>query len=411
MRLTLSLQLSFLWTCLHEVCGAFLSTHVQKEPISRYQETVRFLEPPQLRLWHSTPRRGVLSSGALLLVGLGSEALSSNAAVDDNLLADLPMIRLRLPQQGFGREYVAVQLTVNGKGPYDFMVDSGLTTEMITPHLQEVLKIKVGRKGIEAFAAGGGTTSSLVDLDGAALCCGSFGNDSELKLPKLHAVITDFPQEHIDPKHNVEGMLGMELLSIFDVDFDFPKNRIRFWKPGTSDKKGLDEIPAVVINETGLIGIRLSVPGSQQPILAFLDCGATFSCMNWKAAALFGLPPKTDPLYRKGSAVTALGIDGNMMTLPIVKQTLTFSGEVEQDPQTGRPIGFAPPPADWRHWDPIEMAIGDIPAFSTILGDGKTPFQGPAALIGLDVLAQRRVVFEAARDESRRRRVFVSPSS
>jgi hypothetical protein len=401
--LFLILNLS-LWQSIAFLAG---TNHFVKPLFERH---LQYHESPTIQL-HGTPRRDVLSSGAVLISALSGQAFRAEAGTDEDLLADLPMIRLRLPQQGFGREYVAVQLKVGGEGPYDFMVDSGLTTEMITPHLTEVLKIQVGKNTISGLAAGGGRTSSLVDLDDAALCCGKFSKDSELKLPKLHAVITDFPQEHMDPNHDVEGMLGMELLSLFDVDFDFPNNRIRFWKPGTANKKGLDEIPAVEINETGLIGIRLAVPGAQQPILAFLDCGATFSCMNWKAAAMFGLPPKTDPLYKKSPAVAALGIDGNMMTLPVVKQTLTFSGEVEQDPQTGRPIGFAPPPSDWKPWDPVQMAIGDIPAFSTILGDGRTPYQGPAALIGLDVLAQRRVILEAAGDNSRRRRVFVSPSS
>lgn len=32
-----------------------------------------------------------------------------------------------------GREYVIIQVYIQGKGPYDFMVDSGLTTELITP--------------------------------------------------------------------------------------------------------------------------------------------------------------------------------------------------------------------------------------------------------------------------------------
>ena len=323
------------------------------------------------------------------------------------------MIRLRLPQEGFGREYVVIQLKLNGQGPYEFMIDSGLTTEMITPHLQEVLHINVGGGGtsVRALTAGGETSRGLAELDEVVLMCGTSAKCQELKLSNLHAVITDFPQEHIDPNHDVEGMLGMELLSRFDVDFDFPNNRIRFWTPGTANKMGLAEIPAVVINETGLIGIRLSTPGAKQPLLAFLDCGATFSCMNWKAADLLGLPPKSDIGYKNLPAVAALGIDGNMMTLPVIKQTLTFSGDVQRDPTTGIPTGFAPPPSDWKPWDPIQMAIGDIPAFSTILGDGRTPFQGPAALIGLDVLAQRRVLFEAARDASRGRRVFVSPQS
>ena len=32
-----------------------------------------------------------------------------------------------------GREYIIIQLYIEGKGPFDFMVDSGLTTELITP--------------------------------------------------------------------------------------------------------------------------------------------------------------------------------------------------------------------------------------------------------------------------------------
>lgn len=327
-------------------------------------------------------------------------------------LADLPMVRLRLPQAGFGREYVAIKLKIQGQGPFDFMVDSGLTTELITPHLQDILGIKVGKgsSSVTGLAAGGGTgTSSLTDLDGLSLCCGTFATDGELPLPKLHAVITDFPQEHIDPDHDVEGMIGMELLSLFDVDFDFPNNRIRFWKPGTVDRDGLLEIPAAVINETGLIGIRLSVPGASQPILAFLDCGATFSCMNWKAAVQLGLPEKNDPRYKRNPSVDAFGVDGRLLKLPTIQQTLTYVGEIEKDPQTGRPVGFAKPPSIWKDWDPIQIAVGDIPAFSTILGDGVTPFEGPAALVGLDILSQRRVVLAAGDGKTRLRKVYISP--
>merc|ERR1712232_332050 len=140
-------------------------------------------------------------------------------------MGDLPMIRLRLPQAALGREYVALQLKINGKGPFDFMVDTGLTTEMITPRLLQNLGISEGDTKIRGIAAGGSTSaSSLVPLKGASLCCGKFRNNNnnnggssqqqqpttELPLPTLSAVVTDFPQEHIDPAHDpVEGMLGM----------------------------------------------------------------------------------------------------------------------------------------------------------------------------------------------------------
>ena len=38
----------------------------------------------------------------------------------------------------------------------------------------------------------------------------------------------------LDPAHDpVEGMIGMEVLEQFDVDFDFPAGRLRLWKPHT----------------------------------------------------------------------------------------------------------------------------------------------------------------------------------
>lgn len=194
------------------------------------------------------------------------------------------------------------------------------------------------------------------------------------------------------------------------MDFDFPKNRLRFYEAGTADVSGLIEIPAVVINESLLIGIRVSTPeGNTQPVIGFLDCGSTFSCINWKAAETLGLPPKSDPSYKMAPVVQALGIDGNPLLLPTVKKQLSFVGDPIVDPKTGRPLGFTKPPADWKPWDPVQVAVGDIPVFSLILGDGVTPYRGPAALIGLDILAQRRVILEAGNGNSRARKVAVSP--
>ena len=104
------------------------------------------------------------------------------------------------------------------------MVDSGLTTEFISPHLEQTLGIVPGRDKISGFATGGETAQqSITTLEGASLCCGNFaGANSELKLPNLRAIITDFPQEHVDPAHDIEGMLGQEMLSIYDCDLDFP---------------------------------------------------------------------------------------------------------------------------------------------------------------------------------------------
>ena len=395
--------------------------------------------------------RGLLASIITSVSQQRPQQVLAGTTSSSHILVDSPMIRLQLPQAGVGRAYVAVKLMIDDKGPFEFMVDTGLTTELMTPHLQQLLGMsKKNQKTttIQGLAAGGETIAQpLVELRGAALCDDTCSPDNRhlLKLPPLHAVVTDFPQEHLDPRHDpVEGMIGMELLSLFDVDFDFPNNRIRFCKPGTAAKAAsktqkLVEIPAVgsrscdreccemtwmvqedsherflilfhqvVINESGLIGIRVTIQGAKQPILGFLDCGSTFSCVNWASAPYLDIPAKNDPMYQKvDKYIQAVGVDGRLLKLPLIRKQVTFAGNAKLD-KSGRPIGFEAAPSEFKPWKPVDLGVGDIPAFASLLGDGVHPFDGPAALIGLDILSQRRVIFEAGSPKSRARRVFVS---
>jgi hypothetical protein len=350
-------------------------------------------------------RRDVLKSALLsgtATVGVASSS-PANGVTSSGLLADLPMIRLRLPGNALGEGFVVIPICINGES-YEFMLDTGLTLELMTPNLQKKLNLKADRSGMTALtAAGSSSGTSIVTLRGAKIC------NSPVELPEMHASVMDFPQEHIDPKHDpVDGMLGQEVLSQFDLDLDFPNQRVRLYAPGTAEKQGLVEIPAIVINETGLLGFRLSTGG--QPILAFIDCGSTFSALNWKAAAILGLPDRSDPIYRKGPFVVAVGVDGRPVQLPTFTQTLSFTGNAITDGQ-GRIVGFEPPPRQWKAWKPVSLAVGDLPVFPELLGDGRTPYTGPAGLIGLDVIAQRRVIVESGGNaKTRQRRIFVSPS-
>lgn len=175
---------------------------------------------------------------------------------------------------------------------------------------------------------------------------------------------------------------------------------------------GLVELSAVVINKSMLIGIRVQTPDQQnsQLILGFLHCGSTFSCINWKAAQALGLPPKTDSLYRSGPAISALGIDGRPLTLLTIENQLSYAGNPIIDLDSRRTVDFESPPVNWKPWDPVQLAVGDIPVFGNILEDGLTPYEGPAALIGLYILAQRRIVLEAGMSGCRKRKVAIAPN-
>ena len=146
------------------------------------------------------------------------------------------MIRLRLPPAALGREYLAIPF-------FTFMVDSRLTTERITPHLQSILGIGGGNKKtkiIQGISAGGVSTGALLELKDVSVPTAT--DSLSIPIPELHAVVTDFPQEHIDPAHDpVEGMIGMEFLSLFDVELDFSRNRLRLYRLGkaTHDENNL----------------------------------------------------------------------------------------------------------------------------------------------------------------------------
>ena len=382
-------------------------------------------------------RRDVLQSAAMAASLAGSSAgggggvpaanaAAATTAEASSLLVDLPMIRFRLP--GSSVDYVGVRVCLDGRQdePVEFMLDTGLTLEMMTPRLSQRLGLQSQRTGIRGISAGGTSSSTdIVTWTGASLCGGGGEGAAAaaFPLPEMHAIVTDFPQEHVDPGHDpIEGMLGQELLSRYDLDLDFRASRVRMYRPGTA-VRGIDlvkgemvEIPSVEINDTGLIGIRLTAAATgngrqlQQPVLAFLDCGSTFSAVNTKAAALWGLPTSPrDPIYQNGPKMLAVGIDGRPMQLPTVAQSLSFAGEARRDPATGRLLGFDQPPKQWRPWKAVQMVVADLPVFPELLGDGVTPYLGPAALLGLDVLSQRRVIFEASDEvRSRRRRLFVS---
>lgn len=329
-------------------------------------------------------------------------------------LVVLPMVRIQLPKNGFGREYIAMPLYIHGQGPYEFMLDTGLTTEFITPHLDTEVCNNSRTKpeslrsfSVQGIAAAGTSTQRLVDLKGVSLCCKRDGG--KLLVPDLHAIVTDFPQEHLDPNHDpIEGMLGMEFLSMFDVDLDFPKNKIRLYEQGTLPcPKGMVEIPATVINETGLLAIRVTKPGLEQPVIALLDCGSAFSVVNWAATPFLGMSSEKKD-YRNFPAIQGIGVDGKTIQLPVSpKQAFTFVGDPRFD--QGRIVGFQESPVDWTPWEPVNVAVGDLPAFSNVLGDGITPYRGPAVLIGLDVLSQRRIVLKGS--ETRRRQIFITKES
>ena len=374
----------------------------------------------------------------------------------DEPLIEIPMEKIKLPMMAVGKECVTLPIKIHDSGPHKFMIDTGLTVEMISPSLAKEIKhhlIKANKKKVQqeeqstGIAAGGSTGSiRLLDLDGIKISKNGKTNEKEeeISLPNdtvLPTIVSHFAQENIDKQHSpVKGMVGMEFLNLFDIDFDFPKQTIRFWKPGTAAKEakrcGMVEIPMAVINESLLLGTRMTASTStttakketkeeqeqKQPFLGIIDSGSTFSAINWEAAKLIGLPPKNSLTYLKPPGIMAVGIDNKPLYIPTKKIQFSYCGhpmmnspskaKEEDDKQKNDNIvvGFEAPPKEWKPWKPVLTGIGDLPLFELVLGTKNKPFDGPAALIGMDILSQRRVILESCDGKERRQgRMFVSP--
>merc|ERR1719387_376459 len=196
-----------------------------------------------------------------------------------------------LPDGSIGEGYIPVPVKLkNSKGEerlVHFILDSGLTTTMITPDLRKWLDQKEPRGGgmtANGFAAGGSSTLQVCPLNGAEV--GGCG----IQLPRMSAVVLDFPQANIeDPRYDIQGMLGMEFVSQFDLDVDFPAKKIRLWNPGegvkAANQDGLVAVPVSLI-PGDILGVRVAAGEGTTPFLGIVDLGASFTLMNTAAAKL-----------------------------------------------------------------------------------------------------------------------------
>jgi len=155
---------------------------------------------------------------------------------------------------------------------------------------------------------------------------------------------------------DVDGVLGMEILSRYALRLDFRTQRIDLLPPETS--AGDDAIP-FEFNEHREILFPAQLDG--KPVTALLDSGAGQTCVNWNAARLSGVDPNTRGVTEKS---TAVGGDRNVLT-------------IHQYRFAGMQIGAL-------HWVHPVLLIADVPAFTT-LGLATSP----GAIVGMNMLDNR----------------------
>jgi predicted aspartyl protease len=149
-----------------------------------------------------------IASTSIVAAGCGSETSSRAAAPTASAPDEIPIKLV-----GIGESAIVVPVTINGRGPYDFILDTGATLTCVDATLETELRLpeRFAQFGVGAGAEGVGRVR-LVTID-------SLRVGEELG--------TDMSACVLDLKHlsllapSIRGLLGLNFLRNYRMTVDF----------------------------------------------------------------------------------------------------------------------------------------------------------------------------------------------
>jgi predicted aspartyl protease len=148
-------------------------------------------------------------------------ALEKTAAMTTTTLSPSnTKVKFRLA--GGVQPLILLPVEVNGEGPFEFILDTGAGTSLLSSELGKKLDIKIlGSK--EGQSAGGAVSVSLAKLSSLAV--------ASVKLDDVDVGVVDLSQIGKTVGAKIDGDLGYNFLKYFRITLDYRKNEIRFDDP------------------------------------------------------------------------------------------------------------------------------------------------------------------------------------
>src|SRR5205814_7774731 len=117
---------------------------------------------------------------------------------------------------------ILLPVEVNGKGPFEFILDTGAGTSLLSSELGKTLNVKIlGSK--EGQSAGGAVSVALAKLSSLAV--------ASVKLDDIDVGVVDLSQIGKTVGAKIDGDLGYNFLKHFRITLDYRKSEIRFEDP------------------------------------------------------------------------------------------------------------------------------------------------------------------------------------
>ena len=132
------------------------------------------------------------------------------------------------------------------------------------------------------------------------------------------------------------GVVGGDVLSGFDVEFDLPARRVRLWRApgcGASDLPWTGSRATMPVQVTGGDRLRVSVTIDGAAVDALLDSGAAISLLQADAARRLGV---TQAALAADPGISARGVDGGTIGVRAHRFGVLLVGEERiNHPQIG----------------------------------------------------------------------------
>ena len=130
---------------------------------------------------------------------------------------------------GGAQPLILLPVVVNGEGPFEFILDTGAGTSLLSSDLGKQLGIKiVGSK--EGQSAGGAVSVSLAKVSSLAV--------ASAKLTNVDVGLVDLSHIGKTIGAKIDGDLGYNFLKHFRITIDYRKSKIRFEDPKRSEMIG-----------------------------------------------------------------------------------------------------------------------------------------------------------------------------
>jgi predicted aspartyl protease len=168
---------------------------------------------------------GALSAIALLGAMAGCDRARVAATGDTGKAAQAETApgEVSIDVAGPGGAVLLVPVYINGKGPYDFVLDTGATMTCLDQSLADSLRLpaRFGQVGV-GLGVGGAGQVPIVRIDSL--------RTGDTSASQVSACLLDLSHlKALGPK--VEGLLGLNFLKSYRVTLDFERNVARLEKP------------------------------------------------------------------------------------------------------------------------------------------------------------------------------------